>query len=443
MKNSLILLFFVGVFLALFFVGGVNASILINHTAVAKFDQYKDDSDFQNFIGDAKSMFHIGYGHTSHGSQITSGMSGFNNFMNNLGYSENLFAWNNGGSGGALDLEEGAGYGEGWLDHDCGYVGWDDETRYYLDGSDPGAGTADHSDVNIILWSWCGQVNDVNIQTHYLDNMADLENEYPDVTFIYMTGHLEGYKTGDSWFNNNNAIRDWVAGGSNRVLFDFADIEKYDPEQLVNYADYFADDNCDYDSDGTSPRNEDSNWATEWQNSHIEGVDWYSVSCAHSQSLNCNQKAKAFWYMMAMLAGWDDGSGSDSTTCDDSVCDLGECGTCPSDCDLSDCCGDGTCQSDVGENCANCPTDCPTGSNQVCCSGVLYTGDCCDNSDCVSPETCVSYICTLASTCSPADSDKDGSVSITELINYIADWKLGDVTITELIAGIGEWKSGC
>ena len=97
--------------------------------------------------------------------------------MNGLGYTTNLFAWNNGGSGGALDLEEGASYGDGWLDHDCGYSGWDDETRYYLDGSDPSAGTADHSDVNMIMWSWCGQVNDVDIQNHYLDNMAALESE--------------------------------------------------------------------------------------------------------------------------------------------------------------------------------------------------------------------------------------------------------------------------
>ncbi|OYT54937.1 MAG: hypothetical protein B6U72_01035 [Candidatus Altiarchaeales archaeon ex4484_2] len=196
--------------------------------------------------------------------------------MNNLGYPQKLFAWNNGGSGWALDLEEGASYGDGWLDHDCGYVGWDDETRNYLNGLDPGAGTADHSDVNVIVWSWYGQVNDVNLQTYYLDNMRDLENEYPNVTFIYMTWHLEGYTTGDPWFNNNTAIRDWVAQGQDRVLSDFADIEKYDPDQNVNYADYFADNNCDYDSDGTSPRREDANWATDWQNNHTVNVDWYT-----------------------------------------------------------------------------------------------------------------------------------------------------------------------
>ena len=73
----------------------------------------------------AKSNLHIAYGHTSHGSQLTSGMSGLVQFANNggLGLSlpEDIFAWNNGGTDGALDLEEGDGYGNGWLDHDAGY----------------------------------------------------------------------------------------------------------------------------------------------------------------------------------------------------------------------------------------------------------------------------------------------------------------------------------
>ena len=138
----------------------------------------KNTTEFQNAIETAKNTFHIGYGHTSHGSQITNGMTGLNTFMNNLGCPPDLFDWNNGGTGGALDLEEGDGYGNGWLDHDCGYSGWDQETRYYLDSNDPNEPYENHSGVNGIMWSWCGQVDTVNIQTHYLDNMTDLESEY-------------------------------------------------------------------------------------------------------------------------------------------------------------------------------------------------------------------------------------------------------------------------
>jgi hypothetical protein len=71
----------------------------------------------QSWIEEAKRTLHIGYGHTSHGSQITSGMQGLVEFANNggkgLSLPDDIFAFNNGGTGGALDLEEGDGYGDG------------------------------------------------------------------------------------------------------------------------------------------------------------------------------------------------------------------------------------------------------------------------------------------------------------------------------------------
>ena len=52
----------------------------------------------------AKETLHIGYGHTSHGGQITSGMTGLVAFANGggkgLDLPHNFFAWNNGGTGG-------------------------------------------------------------------------------------------------------------------------------------------------------------------------------------------------------------------------------------------------------------------------------------------------------------------------------------------------------
>ena len=85
----------------------------------------------------AKSSLKIGYGHTSHGGQITSGMTGLIDFVNDnndsgerfAAYDDNLFSWSRDGGDGVLQLFEGSGYDSGDLELDCGTSGWDDETK--------------------------------------------------------------------------------------------------------------------------------------------------------------------------------------------------------------------------------------------------------------------------------------------------------------------------
>jgi len=131
--------------------------------------------------------------------------------------------------------------------------------------------------------------------------MNQLEIDYPGVTFIYMTGHLDGTGLTGNLHIRNEQIRDYcIANG--KVLYDFADIETYDPDGTY-FGDKLPDDNCDYDFDGATPRNEDGNWAIEWQNAHTMDVDWYNCTAAHSQPLNGNLKAYGAWWMWARLAG--------------------------------------------------------------------------------------------------------------------------------------------
>jgi len=253
-------------------------------------------------INNAKTSLHIGYGHTSHGSQLADGMNGLIEFANNggLGLSlpADIFKWNNGGTDGALDLEEGDGYGDGWLDHDCGYYPhWIDETTAYLDDTS-------HADVNVIIWSWCGEASGYSEQDmidKYLKPMSKFERDYPNVTFVYMTGHSDGSGEEGNLHKRNMQIRQFCID-SNKVLYDFYDIECYDPDGNY-YGDKLVSDACDYDSDGDGSR--DKNWAIEWQNSHTEDVDWYNCGSAHSQPLNANRKAYAAWWLWATLAGWD------------------------------------------------------------------------------------------------------------------------------------------
>ncbi|MBN1597817.1 MAG: T9SS type A sorting domain-containing protein [Bacteroidales bacterium] len=248
----------------------------------------------QSAIENAKEQLHIAYGHTSHGSQVTTGMNGLVDFANSggrgLSLPNDIFEWNNGGTDGALDLHDYA------MSGDVGYYpDWYNNTISYLE-------SPENSNVNVIMWSWCGQVDskydDGVLYEEFLEPMNILEAAYPDVIFVYMTGHLE-YSARESVNAANDSIRSYCLN-NNKVLFDFADIESYGPDGTC-YKDN-ADDACNYYNESGEVI---GNWAVEYQNSHEEGVDWYECESAHSEPFNANLKAYAAWWMFASLAGWN------------------------------------------------------------------------------------------------------------------------------------------
>ena len=261
------------------------------------------------WVEQAKDMFFGSYGHTSHGSQLVSGMNNLNDVMgcscsgcSDPDCADCLYAWCDDysfykyGSGvpapaGVWSLWDYEPEGASDLGNP-NRTAWEAATRTMLD-------TPAYESRNFVMWSWCGQADtsEENIQL-YLNLMSGLELDYPDVVFVYMTGHLNGTGLDGNLHARNEQIRaHCVANGC--VLFDFADIESYDPDgKWVLPLD--ADDGCYYWEDGSH-----KNWADEWCADHPGDPLCDSCSCAHSRALNCNLKGRAVWWMLARIAGWN------------------------------------------------------------------------------------------------------------------------------------------
>jgi hypothetical protein len=162
-------------------------AIIIDHTSTKLADIPIES------INQAKTSLHVAYGHTSHGSQLVTGMSGL------YSWKGSLYAFNNGGTGGALDLRDTPFSGASDIGNPD-RTSWASATRTYLNAN---------PDINVIIWSWCGQVSsstEADINT-YLSLMAGLETDYPGVKFVYMTGHLDGSSLTGNLHLRNEQIR--------------------------------------------------------------------------------------------------------------------------------------------------------------------------------------------------------------------------------------------
>jgi hypothetical protein len=261
-------------------------ALIIDHTNtnLSKIPDY--------WLAQAKTLT-LHFAHTSHGSQINSGIEK----LEQLDPKYDVAIQTGGpvalpSASSALRIYDGNNYTDSNWDYITPELYWADADGISHTQSVATTGWFDYS-----MWAWCGQQSDNSAATvqEYLDTLNTFESQYPAMRFILMTGHTDGSGSDGTLYRNNNLVRSYAASHG-KVLFDFADIESYDP--AGNYYPN-TDDSCP--------------WCDDWCAAHPADCQNLPDSCAHSHPLNCKLKANAFWWMMARLAGWNGVAGNTPT----------------------------------------------------------------------------------------------------------------------------------
>jgi len=268
------------------------------------------------YINLARTTLHVAYQHTSHGTHVSRGLFGLQDYKSG---DDVLFGiTNNNPTTNKLDFRDYAlgnyaANGNDASDLSRNETAFIQATRNFLD--DPA-----NADINVVMWSWCS-ISGHDVAVNYLPGMQTLINEYGKggtkigsgaglrqvpVTFIFMTGHAEANNNVGERCPKNQA--DTIIGycrAKGYFCLDYYGIDTHDMND--NYWEDAGDDGNSNDYGG--------NFYVDWQNSHQLGVHYFENKIApggdaaygehNSQHITANRKAYAMWYILARIAGWD------------------------------------------------------------------------------------------------------------------------------------------
>jgi len=278
-----------------FTLSGIAQSIIIDHNCTDV------NSIPSNIIDSIKTNCKFNWAATSHGHQVLTGLklveSDYPNLDVTIGDGET--GWSTGGylpdPNGTFCVMDGITQ----LFAACGKCCLGIQTEGYWEGSNAHTSmqktlTQCYPDINISGWGWCTELGGWSAAQvdEYLNQMINYMSIYPNVQFIFSTGTAEG--SGDGGYNRfqrNNQIRNFCIA-NNQICFDFADLECWSNGEM-NYYIHNGD---------TIP---------------LQHSDYNGNTFHHTNALNCKNKGKAVWYMMALLSGWQNNNTNNPPQIDD------------------------------------------------------------------------------------------------------------------------------
>ncbi len=249
---------------------GGAVTIIADHTST-DLDSIPDE-----WIEKVKEIINVHYCHTSHGSQIMTGLERLmnGNFSGSIQksqkynyYPDNCTMPDTVDYLSLMDGQYTGGYCETYVSPD---LYW--ESSYGLELT---RSMLRDNDVNVSIFAWCSQMDYYSSSDleNYLQKLSDLEEEFPDVIFVYMTGNAQSEDR--NRYDRNEQIRQYCRD-NNKVLFDFADLDCwYNGEQ--------------HTENGIP----------------LEHPEYNGDEAGHTTFKSCENKGKAFWWLMARISGWD------------------------------------------------------------------------------------------------------------------------------------------